>query len=344
MTSLRDRRQDGTFVGLDYAQSGVQVCVLDGRGVVRMNRLCPNDSQAIARLVQRHGSVAGVAIESCCGAADLAEELLEHTGWSVQLAHPGFVNRMKQNPDKTDFSDARMLADLARVGYLPRVWLAPEKIRELRRLSRYRQQQVNTRRAIKLRILALLRELRIKQPPLTRWCGPWLNWLDSCPALTEQARWVIERWLGHIQFISRQIELVMERLRHSTADDVMTQHLLSLRGIGEVTAFTLRAEIGRFDRFRTGKQLSRFCGLSPRNASSGDRQADAGLIRAANGVLRAVIIEAAHRLARFDPRWSAFRARLKDAGKPGSVIAAAIGNRWLRWLYHQMKPLGLAVS
>ncbi len=40
----------------------------------------------------------------------------------------------------------------------------------------------------------------------------------------------------------------------------------------------LRAEIGRFDRFGSGKQLARFCGLSPRNASSGTRQADAGLV------------------------------------------------------------------
>ena len=53
------------------------------------------------------------------------------------------------------------------------------------------------------------------------------------------------------------------------------QKLLTMSGIGLVTAVTLRAEIGRFDRFRTGKQLARFCGLSPRNASSGQRQASA---------------------------------------------------------------------
>jgi len=37
-----------------------------------------------------------------------------------------------QSPDKTDFSDARVLADLERVGYLPRVWIAPQQLRELR--------------------------------------------------------------------------------------------------------------------------------------------------------------------------------------------------------------------
>ena len=92
-------------------------------------------------------------------AADFAEELVQD-GWHVDLAHPGYVSRMKRNPDKTDFSDARMLADLTRVGYLPRVWLAPHAVRELRRLVRYRQQLVDEQRKLKQRIGAMLRDQR----------------------------------------------------------------------------------------------------------------------------------------------------------------------------------------
>jgi transposase len=92
--------------------------------------------------------------------------------------------------------------------------------------------------------------------------------------------------------------------------------------------------------------LARFCGLSPRNASSGQRQADAGLIRAANPALRTVLIEAAHRLMQYDPSWQKFAQRLRVRGKPGSVVAAAVANRWMRRLYHEMKtPSGeLAVA
>ncbi|MEM6469290.1 MAG: IS110 family transposase [Planctomycetota bacterium] len=72
----------------------------------------------------------------------------------------------------------------------------------------------------------------------------------------------------------------------------------------QLTALTLRAEIGRFDRFQSGKQLARFCGVTPWNASSGERQADAGLIKAGNRELRRVLIEAAHRLKRHSERWS----------------------------------------
>jgi transposase len=117
------------FVGLDYHACSVQVCVMAVDGRVLLNRSGANDWRAvIAAVRQSCGPEVPVqaAIESCCGAADLADELIRR-GWTVQLAHPGYVKRMKQSPDKTDYSDARMLADLVRVGYLPQVWLAPRR-------------------------------------------------------------------------------------------------------------------------------------------------------------------------------------------------------------------------
>jgi hypothetical protein len=60
------------------------------------------------------------------------------------------------------------------------------------------------------------------------------------------------------------------------------------------------------------------------------RQADAGLTKAGNEHLRATIIEAAHRLIRHDARWKGLAAKMRKAGKPACVIAAAVGNRWIR--------------
>ena len=44
--------------------------------------------------------------------------MIDKGGWEVHLAHPGYVRRLRQNPDKTDHSDARLLADLQRVGFI----------------------------------------------------------------------------------------------------------------------------------------------------------------------------------------------------------------------------------
>lgn len=336
--------EDTVFVGLDYHQKAVQVCVLDRAGRSLANRAVANDCGELARCVARHGRRVQAAIESCTGAADLAEQLVRRAGWSVDLAHPGFVKRMKQNPDKSDFSDARMLADLERVGYLPRVWLAPEPIRELRRLVRFRQQWVDQQRQCKQRILALLRDHRIRYSG-RRWTRAFAQWLQQLLA-TEQlgthSVWILGEHRQDLQAAQVRIKEVEQRLQEVTRGDRIVQTLLKYPGVGPVTAWLLRAEIGCFDRFRSGKQLSRYCGLSPRNASSGERQADAGLIKAGNRLLRATLIQVAHGLMRRDPRWVALAQRGLGAGKPKNVVVAAVCNRWLRGLYHEMRTVSPA--
>jgi transposase len=324
------------YVGLDYHKASIQVCVMDPAGKILANRSCPNQAEALVQLVATFGDDVRAAIEACSGAADLADELATEHGWIINLAHPGSVARMKQTPDKSDWADARVIADLVRVGYLPRVWLAPQDVRQLRTLTRYRQRLANRRRNAKLRVTALLRDTRVVEPKARRWGRAWMAWLRTTEGLGSEGRWVADRLIDDLRDVADAIVKVEVRLAQVTSEDPVVSRLLLLAGVGWVTAWCLRAEIGRFDRFTTGKQMARYCGLSPRNASSGQRQADAGLIKAGNEHLRATIIEAAHRLIRYDPRWKALAASMRQAGKPACVVAAAVGNRWVRWLFHQV--------
>jgi transposase len=328
------------YVGLDYHDAGVQVCVLDWSGRILMNRRQANDWRVIAEAVNAvaRGTRVHAAIEACTGAANLADELVTKAGWVLDLAHPGFVARMKENPDKHDWGDARIQADLVRVGYLPRVWLAPHEIRELRRLVRYRRQLVSQNTDSKLRIRALLREHRLRAE-VKAWTKKWLSWLQESAELPGQSRWIMDQHLKNVARLEADILVVERRLAELTKNDPVMDRLLEQPGIGPITAWTLRAEIGRFDRFRSGKQLSKFCGLSPRNSSTDQRPKTAGLIGTGNRDLRAVLMEAAHRLARYNLHWKRMATSLRAKGKPGSVVAAAVANRWIRRLYHQMQPV-----
>lgn len=324
-------------MGLDDHQDSVQVCVLDPDGSQLVNRAVPNDSATIRRLISRHGTAQRMGIEACCGAADLAEELAISHGLPIQLAHPGYVNRMKRSPDKTDLGDAQLLADLVRVNYLPRVWLAPRDTRELRRLVRFRSQLVQRRTDTKLRIRGLLRENRLKCLEAQAWTKAWYAWLATVD-LSDSDRWILNEHLDELVSLSGRIGAVDAKIKARLKDDPVAQILLAQPGVGMVTAATMRAEIGRFDRFNSGKQLSRFCGVTPRNASSGARQADAGLIKAGNTELRVVLVELAHRLiSRIKGRWADMAHRMLTRGKPKNVTVAAIANRWVRWLYHEMQ-------
>ena len=326
------------FVGLDYHQDSVQICVLDPDGKILLNRSCDNDWRQITAAVTPLGKVKRAAIEACCGAAALTEELVGHGGWHVDLAHPQYVAKLKQSPDKSDFTDSRMLGDLTRVGYLPRVYLASAYERDLRQLVNHRQDLVDQRRAVKLRVGALLREHRAKPPQkCSRWCKAWIAWAKNAKELSDNARWIVQDLLEELEHLNKKVTSAEKRLRNVAAADPQIERLMNEPGIGEVTAWVMRAYIGRFDRFNSGKQLSRYCGLSPCNVSSGKRQSDAGLIKGCNKVLRMTLIQAAQRLIMHEERWRELSRQMRSRGKPGSVTVAAVANRWVRGLWHRMK-------
>lgn len=338
MTSGHGIGATAVYVGLDYHAAFVQVCVLDGAGRQLVNRRCPNSVGGIAAAVAPGWTVAAAALESCCGAADLCAALREHAAWPAVLAHPGYVARMKRSPDKSDFSDARMLAELCRVGMAPTVHLPSADTRDLRTLVRLRADLVKRVRAVKTRLLGLLRLHRVREDAgVGRWSKRWLIWLRSGPdGLSPDARFAVEMELGELAQLRDRVTMVERRLEERTADDPVVQRLLTIKGIGPVTAWTMRALIGDFSRFASGKHLARFCAVTPRNASSGSRVGDAGLIKAGDPLLKTVIVEAAQRLRRYDPRWRSLSDRLAARGKATSVVVAAVANRWVRSIFHQL--------
>jgi len=330
------------YVGLDYHSRRIQVCVVEKDGRVRLNRSCPSDPAAVVRLVGMDAPVDRVAIEMCAGAATFADELEEATGWRVSLGHPGYVKRMKNSPDKSDHGDARVLADLCRTDFLPEVWSPTPRIRDLRALVRYRAQAVERRKQTKLRILAIVRQLRLAEPAVGRWSRPWLAWLRSTPEPSRAVRWILEGHLEELRRAATDIDAIEKVIEELVADDPVVDRLLAVAGVGRVTAWTMRAFIGRFDRFATGKQPARFCAVTPRNASSGERVADAGMVKAGDPLLKTVIIQAAQRLRRHEPRWKAMSMQMSERGKAASTIIGAVANRWIRRLHHEMREAGMA--
>jgi transposase len=324
------------FVGIDYHTHTIQVCVMDSQRKILANQSVANGPEAVFRIVAPFGSNISAAIEASTGAADFAEKLITQYQWHVELAHAGYVARMKQTPDKSDWTDAKLLADLTRAGYIPRVWLAPQYIRELRDLVRHRHGLVEQRKQVKLRLRALLRQHRIT-PPDSPWTIKGKKWLldkDNISSLT--LRFLLQDHYDTIEFFDKKVAHVTEQMQLATADDPVIKQLLRQPGVGVITAITLRALVGHFDRFRTGKQLAHFCAVCPRNDSSAGKTTTSGLIKAGDELLRQVLVEAAHRLIRYDEHWKAMADRLRANGKKACVIVAAVANRWIRKLFRQM--------
>lgn len=327
-------------LGIDFHQRVARVCGMGGEGVVLFQENCDSDAAYIDKYV-RWQLGAGkfrlrAAIEACGGSAKLAEELRSR-GWEVRLAHPATVARLSKHRDKTDKQDAHVLADLLRVGYLPEVYLAPERQRQLRSLVRYRQQLAKQRGQIKLRVRGLMREAHLKIREASPWTQGWVQELrERIGELGEERAWICQQLLEELTHVKNRLEAAEQRLRIAVALAPGSDRLLAQPGIGLITAAMLLAEIGDFSRFRNGKQLSRYCGLAPVNHSSGERDRQLGIGKACNGDLRRVLIEASHRLSRYVPRWRDMKMHLLREGKKRAVATVAVANRWLRWLHYEM--------
>jgi hypothetical protein len=68
------------YIGLDYHQDSLQVCVRGGDGRHLLRRSRPNDWRRIAKLAEAAGPVRRAAVEACRGSADVAEEVAAKAG------------------------------------------------------------------------------------------------------------------------------------------------------------------------------------------------------------------------------------------------------------------------
>ena len=181
-----------TSVGVDYHKDSLQVCVMNTEGDIKLNRRISNNVGELISLLGVNDSVV-VAAEACNGSASFLDEVHQKTGWQVKLCHPGYAQRMRSNPDKTDKGDSELIADLTRIGYLPEVWLAPKELRDLKTLVRYRASRMTEARVVKVRIKALLRNNRIEYRS-NIWTRVGLQWLEAVE-LPSHSAWVMRRYL-----------------------------------------------------------------------------------------------------------------------------------------------------
>ena len=73
----------------------------------------------------------------------------------------------------------------------------------------------------------------------------------------------------------------------------VAEGLMSLRGVGLITAVTVLAELGDISRFDNARQLMCFVGLVPGERSSGSKRRQTGITKTGNAHVRRVLVEAA---------------------------------------------------
>src|SRR5918995_5160463 len=160
------------YVGVDLHRRRSVIVVLDSDGTELWTKRIDNDPLTLGLEIEKTGPDPEVVLEATWGWY-WAADVIAQAGGRVHLAHPLGVKGFENRRVKTDRVDARLLADLLRMGMLPESWIAPEGVRHQRELVRYRRKLSQLRAGLKAQGACRVGQGRIagsdKSPVGARW-------------------------------------------------------------------------------------------------------------------------------------------------------------------------------
>lgn len=311
------------YMGIDVHGKYSQVCILDEGGTVLTTERWEHDE--VGRLRERVASCppdAQAVLEATGGWMWLAEEL-EAAGLEVHLAHAAKVRLIAEARLKTDKVDAWVLAQLLRTGFLPEAYLAPREVRDQRALLGHRQALVKMRTAIKNRIHALLRRFNLRVPASDIFGRKGRGHLESLRLPTPYDL-LLANWLELLEHLTQLIARRERHIRRQLSQDPRAALLMSLPGVGVLTAHLILAEVGPIERFASAKKLASYAGLCPSTRQSGAKTFHGRIGPAGRKYLKWALVESAHTAVRRDPycaRLYQRHCRSKGPGKATVIVA-----------------------
>lgn len=278
---------DLTTIGIDIAKNYIQIHGADkaGKALFKKRTKRENFLTWMSTL-----PVCLVGIEACGGAHYWATQLIK-LGFEVKLMSPRKVKKYVDN-HKNDMKDAAACAEAVNRANMLFVPLKTESQLEIQAIHRSRSYYLKQRTGLMNMMRGLLLERGIVFPQgkstlLSEVTG--LIQADDL-RLSEKTKGLFKGLLEELKRLDREIDVLTETLERQAEDDPICQRISTLPGIGPITATALIAKIGNGSEFQTGRALSAYLGLVPKQHSSGEKQRLLGISKHGDRYLRHLLI------------------------------------------------------
>ena len=316
------------YIGLDVHKEFCQACVIDESGRALSNERFSSTSEELDRFLDRFQD-AKFVLEST-GIWEFIYEGIEKRGFEAVLAHPLRVRAIAEARVKTDKVDAETLAQLLRADLIPKSWIPPKDIRDLRQLVRQRAYLVRQASRFKNRIHAEILRRGVRRPgnlktPFSQKSIDWMHPL-SIPTVTS--------CLNCLENVQAQIEEMNIQLLEEYSRRPDAQLISTVPGIGFYGALLILAEIDDVRRFRHPEKLCAYAGLVPTVSQSASCVRYGSISKDGSAYLRWILTESVHVHTRYEPgsQLSSFHARVaRRCGKRIATVATA--RKLLRIVY-----------
>ncbi len=284
----------GEYVGLDVSKEETAFCVKDSSGKVLARGKAASDPAALFEMLREHCLCPErIVLETGTMSGWLARGLGD-LGLPVDVIDARQAHAvMKLQHNKTDAGDAELLAELARTGFYRRVSVSSEAARETRILLKARSHLVRQRRDTENAIRGLLGSLGLRFP---KGSGKLEVRVRATLEDRPELRAAIGPLLSVVAALKRGIagldEDVMARAKSAPA----CRLLMSVPGVGPVTALAFVATIDNPARFAKSRTVGAYLGLTARRYQSGEMDYSGRISKHGDAMLRSLLYEAANSL------------------------------------------------
>ena len=320
-------------LGIDLSKKSFQLHGVDAKGQVVIRKKL--NRKALLPFIANLPKCV-IAIEACGGSHYWCRKFTE-LGHKVRIIAPQFVKPYVKS-NKNDAADAEAICEAAQ---RPNMRFVPSKDveqQDIQSIHRIRSQAVARRTALGNQIRGLLMEYGVIIPKGISFIRKQIPLVleDAENGLTVLFRELLNELYEEMVHLDNRIEKLEIKLETIATNSKDCQLLLTIPGVGLLSATALLAAIGDISAFKNGRELAAWLGLVPRQHSTGGTPTLLGISKRGDTYLRTLLIHGGRTVVRVadkhDDRRNQWIKELdKRRGKNISAVAVANKNARIAW-------------
>lgn len=324
------------YAGLDVCLASVSICIIDEAGLILREGIVAAEPADIAAYLAPCGTqLARVGLEAGPMAEWIAGGLIAFGLPAVCLESRQVKAALSAMPVKTDRNDARGIAQVVRTGWYKAVHVKSVGSQHARTLIAARKHLVRVLTGTEQAIRGLLRPFGLKVGQVTRrvFAAQVRSLVSAHPLLAS----VMDPLLSAREAMMREVNRLHRLLLWVVRSDRTCHRLMTMPGIGPVTALSFRATIDDPARFNRSRSVGPYLGLTPRRYQSGEVDRVGHITKVGDGETRTALFEAANVVLRPATRWSPMKAwAVRLAKRQGTKRAKVALARKMAVVLHRM--------
>lgn len=311
------------YIGLDVHKRVISYCVKEGSGKIHAEGSIPATRFELDGWLKTLPQPWSAAMEATMFTGWIYDHLRPHAA-ALKVAHPLMLRAIAAAKKKNDRIDAAKICDCLRCDFLPECYMAPTVIRERRRTLRYRNLLVRQMVQMKNKISMLLMEAGVSyNKQRLHKAGYFRELLATNPDIDEGLCSLLRCCRETVVRLQRTESALVRSLEHDSLLRERVERLMTIPGVGPITALTWALEVGDVQRLASIKKAVSYCGLcGAEKSSGGGLMQRTPLSKQRNKHLQTTLIEAAKMAPRYSPALALLYDRERQKGNANRATLA----------------------